>query len=311
MPDQFSTAASVRHELDPLELSNLTWELLSKTNPSKPHVSVPTFVGELKDLPLLFKSWGDDLLRQHATGYITAKWAIAPLMSDIMKMLDFSKAINDRLTSVKRARDGKPIKRMASLGGETKFWNTETQLLNSSPVGLTGHKECSSEWKLWGTVQYVHDSSYPFPEDISRDIYHARQLALGITGWETLATTWELLPWSWFVDWFAGVGTTISALHNSLHLVPTMISIMYYRKLTLRSKVTGKADWVTIDVDPIRTSSIKERHPGVRLLPFPVYMPLFDSGKWTILSALAVLSSRYGRKSPRMPKWNKHFGLFD
>lgn len=44
------------------ELHDFAWKILAETNPQTPHVSVPSFVGELKDIPGTIRGLGGDLL---------------------------------------------------------------------------------------------------------------------------------------------------------------------------------------------------------------------------------------------------------
>jgi hypothetical protein len=112
-----------------IDLNNLAWAILAGTNPQVPHVSVPSFIGELKDLPSLVKGYGDGLLKAVANANLSWRWAIRPMIGDLRKLCAFQKAMNNRLTELYALRTGKVLRRRCHLGKtylkdplETNYW---------------------------------------------------------------------------------------------------------------------------------------------------------------------------------------------
>jgi hypothetical protein len=273
-----------------LEKSNKAWEILANTNPNVPAVSVPAFIGELKDLPSLVKDWGGDLLKQVAKGHLSWRWAVKPMMGDIRKMLDFTKQVNDRLEWLKRLRDGNGLKRRCSLGSS----NSSDSFGASSPIHSNGftvqaRSRVHHSMRMWGTVQYKVAPGTSLPKS-DRELYNlARRLTYGITSHELLAATWELLPWSWFVDWFVGVGDTIAALNNTVPLTWGRFCLMRRIAAKREFEITAKPAFITVNGMPAGERIRKERYVIAPVLPFSLSLPLVDSGKWSVLASLAAL----------------------
>jgi hypothetical protein len=279
---------------------DFAWEILARTNPSQPHVSLPTFYGELKDLPLLIKSWGDDLLEQVASGYLTWRWALKPMERDIKKMFQFVNAVDKRVHDLKILRDGDYLSKRCGLGGRDPYqssWNP--QYLWTTKLMVNSRWRNTATERLWGSAQWRLDESATLPASGAdlRDL--ARRLTFGITGYEALATSWELMPWSWFVDWFTNVGDVISAAQNSVNCHATNICLM-------RESI-GHREYESCE--PNNRSDVlygehferlvrKERFVVSPGMPFvPTSLPILTEGQWSILGSLMIL------KDKRAVKW--------
>lgn len=277
-----------------LELSNLAWDTLARSNPSAAHVSVPTFIGELKDLPMLIKDWGGDLLKKVAKGHLSWRWAIKPMISDIRKFLDFAEAVDQRIKDLERLRSDRFLSKRAGLGGSSgDTVGTQYRFLwAQGGTRIGGYHDNSWTSRSWGSSQWRLSSSTSLPKTNSELIKLAQQLTFGITTYESLLTAWELLPWSWFADWFLGIQTVLSASNNTLSLTPSRISIMRTTTAVVKARVVDAPDisWITTSGKPSAKVTTKERWSATTALPFtPSYAPLFDKGKWSILGTLAVL----------------------
>lgn len=281
-----------------VELSNLAWEALAATNLNVPDVSLPTFIAELKDVPSLVKGWGQGLLRDVARGHLTWRWALKPMIRDLAKLYDVAEGINSRFALLDRLTTGKGkvVKRKKSLRSSSNVSVSTVQLL-SVGANIQGRRTltntekvwCSVSWKLApGVVPRVWSNS-----EIRRMRAISMKLALGVTNREALAALWEVTPWSWFVDWFAGIGTVMAATNNTIPLTWGTICIMRttIAKATVEP-MTSSADlaWCKPDGTHVQSEVRKERRVASPTLPFaPSYLPLISGRHWSILGSLAVL----------------------
>lgn len=280
--------------LTALDRSNKAWEILSKSNPSIPHVSVPTFIGELKDLPGLVKGYGDGLLKSVANGYLSWRWAIRPMISDLRKLFNFVKAVDDRTTMLMKLRAGQTIRKRVKLGeGKGNLAPGIYVVESKSGGGCSCTFEERHSFKEWGTVQWklLPDSKLPqLGYGPLREM--ARNLTFGFTSHELLAAAWELTPWSWLADWFGNTGDLIAATNNSVGC--TWKDICYMRtsqSYTETYNFTGDP-WVLAGLKNRRyvlTQKRKERYVCSPSVPFPFpQLPILTNGQWSILAALAA-----------------------
>ncbi len=275
------------------QLNNDAWEILSKTNPSRPHVNVPAALGELGDLPKLVKGWGDGLLSAAAKGNLSWRWCVKPMIGDVRKLANFTNTANKRLAQLRRLRDGKVMRTRCNLSANQVSSGPTRSLIHSEGAAIYAFARTVSDYQKWGSAEWkiLPDSVLPELSDADLRRFNNR-VALGLTTHGALEAAWELVPWSWFVDWFSNVGDMLAATNNSVGCTWGRICVMR----TSNSRTT-------YDLDPVGTATWptyigwynlhfqrKERWPTYPIVPVPLpTLPIFDGGKLSILLSLAAL----------------------
>lgn len=315
-----------------LQMNNWAWRTLAEGNPSAADISLPTFLAELKDMPSLVKNWygmfingkkgikalrdmngrGDssvtdahvaNLLLQIpeivAAGHLTWRWAISPFVRDVNTLLDASRLIQKRVDLLNKLANGRSIRTRVALGKTIKRVNEANGYLHTLNGSVYGRRVIDYTEKVWGTVRYSLQNGKLFPSMQTNILAKARRLVLGITTHEALATAWELMPWSWFVDWFAGIGTVIKATNNSLGLSHGAVCIMRHASSVTSIDVNAALTdpWIVLSGEYKETYDRKERYGNASpILPFaPTYLPVLTGKALSILGSLFVLQQKPGK----------------
>jgi hypothetical protein len=329
------------------ELHDFAWKILAQTNPSTPHVSVPSFMGELKEFPALLRACGGDFLARSlkgvsspggwvkkaaatagqaiagmrgnpfprilnhiASGHLSWRWGIKPLIGDLRKMYGFIKAANERFKELRNLRDGKTIRKRCSLGKYLKKSERQRKFLHSFYYGLEGWSQVTYTAEVWGSAEWklALTESDPlwdaiFGPKLNPDMTDqqlellSRQIAAGFTSHEILATAWELTPWSWLADWCGNVNDVIAASNNALGLTWGRICVMRRSKGEYNVEIDHSvgSTWATLSGGWRVAMERKDRHPVFPVLPFPLpHLPFLSKGRMSILGSLAIL------KAPRL-----------
>jgi hypothetical protein len=296
------------------DFNSFAWQILAETNPQTPHVSVPSVIGELKDLPSLVKGWGDTLLKAAfrgttrglpglvrkslglaANANLTWRWVVRPMASDLRKLFDFVRAVNNRLDELYSLRENRVLKRRCHFGkaqavtyDEALHWfHAGYGVLLQGPLKTTWTKE------VWGTAQWKIAPDSQLPSKGAGELNQlARNLAFGLTSHEALAAAWELTPWSWLADWFGNVGDIIAATNNSVGLTWSKLCLMRHMFCHVDADInwSQSTPWVTLDSDYVLIWERKERWPVFPVIPFPLpNLPTLTGGQLSILASLAAL----------------------
>lgn len=277
--------------------SNYANTVLAKTNPSAPNISVPAFIGELKDVPELIKDWGGSILRKIAKGHLSWRWGIAPMINDIRTMCDFSRLVDKRVKLLTQLRDKGVLRSQCSLGQSSFTDPTVALTVSSDSIFIRARRTTTYTSKVWGSVERKLSPGTVLPKTDADMRVIASQIVLGITSYELLAAAWELLPWSWFVDWFADVGAVIAANNNTIPMTWQNLCLM--RTTTSKSSYeletsAPSENWARISGSLYQNETRKERKVSVvpSLPVLPTLQPLVEGKTWAILGSIAVLNRR-------------------
>lgn len=326
--------------LTALAKSNYAWNILSKANPSAPDVSLPTTLLELKDIPSLMRSWyglfarrprgltgrllerrnGDLTYRGYlppqwalilsrtpeiiASGHLTWRWAVAPFIRDMRTLLDLQYLLSKRVAELKKLYTGRVIRRRVQLGKNSSQTVQTNQILHSEGLVIKGTRFIRYTESVWGTVKYKA------PQQLNVAMLHneaklrsfAYRLITGINTHGALATAWELMPWSWLVDWFTQIGTVINATNNTLGLVHSDCCLMRHTssETTIVIDNAASESWARPNRDYLETYERKERFVVAPVLPFaPTYLPIFTRKAELILGSLLISRVRPGETLAR------------
>jgi hypothetical protein len=280
-------------ELTLLQLNQLAWEVLARTNPSRSHVNVPAALGELRDIPQLVKGWGGGLLKKIAKGNISWRFGVKPMIGDIKKLMNFAGAVEQRMRYLRKLRDGKTIRKRVNLSTATSSSASSNLLLHSNGATLRGDVQTYYAAKAWGTAEWKlqPDADLPTLDDAELKKL-AQRLALGISTRGALEAAWELTPWSWFVDWFSNVGDIMAATNNTVPCTWGRVAVMRHSesRMSVTHNPTGSDTWPTYEGWYRLHRRRKERWNASPVIPVPLpYLPLLDKGQLSILLSLAAL----------------------
>jgi hypothetical protein len=285
----------------PLSDAEIATKVLANTNPGRSTFSVPTAVGELKDLPGLLRQTGR-FVKRFSKGpppgpselggwYLGYRFGWAPLLNDFKKLVDFTAMVDKRVDELNRLYDKGGLKRRVNIYTSVK--TDDDTSIHHSAIGLFIYCRIDKKTKrkVWATVRWT-PTSRPRYRDNSEQRNEARRLVGGINPYGAVETAWELLPWSWLIDWFTNIGDYIGSRNNSVPAVHSNVCIM--RNFETEHRVS-------------RTDSINEIEGGDGTVIYETKarsvvsgpsitagLPFLSAGQWSILGALAL--NRFGRR---------------
>lgn len=172
-------------------------------------------------------------------------------------------------------------RRLNLASGSASYEDTLSILSFPSSTIIYGRMSRITKGKQWGSVKWVPTA---VPKDLSNSSLRrlARDAVFGLGGVH-ISDVWELLPWSWMVDWCSNIGDWLQAKRNKIPVVPRDVCIMTYRETKSSWTRADQVLWVS-GGGGTSVLETKERALGSGSLSASI--PFLNGGQLSILSAL-------------------------
>jgi len=268
-------------------------DAIAKSNPSKPTVDLPLLVWELRELPQLIRWTGERLLSRKTSGaYLAWSFGAAPLIGDLLKLLEFQLHVERRIKVLDRLFSGQGISRDVTLSkwtvnesgtyGDTgPSWYISYN--NGAAASMKGKINWTNSSRSWANVKWTPTAGYP--RQSHPDRLNAIRLVLGLN--PSLSTVWNAVPWTWLTDWFINIGDYLAATNNILGLTHSAVNVMCETKVDVEYVVTLKPSIVTVH-DQSGTSFVMKRRDVFSGPSVSASIPFLTGRQWSILGALAI-----------------------
>lgn len=255
--------------------------VLAKTNPSRPSVDLPVALLELKDFPQLFKTAGKPFLKKVAGANLSYQFGIKPLASDLAKLIMFSDILDKRVIELNRLAERGLYRRIDI--GEFEGQQTHNAVVVQSLFAFR-ERDVTRVTKstVSGFVKWF-PASNNFPKSDASIKSLARKAALGLT--VDFSTAWNLIPWSWLVDWCTSAGDFLMANRNIVPSTHGPVQVMRHTKTEHTFPAIG-------DISACYcTTESKYRMPTTPS-PFTAHLPILSGKQMSILGSIGVLSGK-------------------
>lgn len=200
---------------------------IARSQPLRPETHYLTFARELlKDgLPRLtgsfFRKEGFNA-RSAGNEYLNLEFGLLPTLRDLTRLFETMNKADQILIQMSRD-SGRVVRRRYTFPDDTvtTSWVVNAQLplptLVTPLYGASPHRPLHVQDTITRKRWFSGAFEYRIPNVYSRDLRTSAQGAASelnrLYGVRSLATTaWNVIPFSWAVDWFANVGDTIANL---------------------------------------------------------------------------------------------------
>lgn len=276
---------------------------MAKAKPTRPQAGLSVFLGELRDIPTVplihsfkrraraFKDLGHE--------YLNVQFGWLPFVSDLRKM--YQAIVHFDARHAQLIRDsGKVVRRRATILNDT---STTTEIVSQSWPGVASHnftgraiakggvltKTVTLSESVWysGAFTYYLDPG----KTVAGSIRRKAQIAQILFGAEiSPRVVWELMPWSWLVDWASNAGDVVSNLSDSDYLVQRYGYVMRHKKSQTEYSLAGAvtADGKSFGCSQTYVTESKQRMAADSPYGFGVFLPNLSGKQTAILAALGL-----------------------
>jgi hypothetical protein len=273
-------------------------------NQAKPRLAslnLGQFLAELRDAPSLFR-FQLKRFRDLGKGYLNAQFGWKPFLSDLRRWYQSIIKLDQQLARLQK-QNGKWQRRRRTILDETTVTTPSltVDLYNPTLVTKVDQQVMKTETeRSWFSGSF----RYYIPNLTNGDWGNVPKIKK-LWGLEvTPQLVWELLPYSWLVDWFANVGDVISNYTsiNEDNMVARQAYVMRHKSTEYRLIYTGRFQITTYV--PYQTTftyhdviSYYKTETKTRVEASPYGFDLswadFNSFQVSILAALGVSKSRF------------------
>jgi hypothetical protein len=294
-PDGSSNYSTACPNVTPIDGAYWTTRALANADPYNPAVDLPLFWFELKDFPGMLKELGHVLQRKIKPsmvpgGYLSYKFGWAPLVSDVRKLLDFSKQTEDRARYFRNLEWRHHVKRTL-FNGEISRKTTKDGyiILTNMPLGKYGY---TADVTTYENLRVWYSTNAKLLKDIPAMPNELRKVAFKASyGLNLRAETfWDAIPWTWLSDYLFNIGDYISANQALTHLQVTRFNLMWTndaRTVHERVRLAPGLSSTAYEAQTVSQSRSVSQNPTPRITT----TPFLTKSQEGILGALATASA--------------------
>lgn len=217
-------------------------KLLDRTSPFRAEFSIPVAIRELVDISQMFRLVGNSLLQLSGNAYLNYRFGWQTFLQDLKKLDNIVKLVDQRVREFDSLFRTGGLRRNIFLdhySHSDTFYSTS--YMNSTfGVWIEGRPMFSdTRTKVWGSVRWIPKGNFRVPEGPDRWRLAVQQVF--DVGPVDAKTIWDIIPWTWLIDYFVSVGDFLGSNTGRLLVEPADICIMRETETVQRIPVKSSA----------------------------------------------------------------------
>lgn len=274
------------------ENRELALELLAATNPLRSEFSVPVAIKELVDIGTLFKIAASSFAAMVGGSYLNYKFGWEQFLRDLKTLSNITVAIERRIKEFDSLSKHGGLRRKMNLRSKSSdYLNPSSTLQSAWGVSITAKVVGKYNCQTYGTVRWRIREGYDKNLFKLQSFNKAVSLVFDL-GQLDSQTVWNLVPFSWLVDYFVDMNTYFGAHETKGILEPYDICIVRKSKSRFSQKVLTKPSSITLSGSGRYGRNLMERDVvTVSSLSLPS-IGLLSSNQMLILAALIASFKR-------------------
>jgi len=280
---------------------DLAVEMTKRTQPYRPSFVSLEYLEDLKDVGgLLFNKMGSALsklskvvparmwpgLRRAAKLTLLEQFVILPLISDIEVLFKFQSLVDSRCKEINRLYGERGLRRTKHLWNGSNVANISGQTIQSQGVLLHARVTKTTTIEINGHIRWyaifpIKPSDASIRSRVRREIIGADLNPYSI---------YQLIPWSWFIDYFTNLGDLCLGAKNMFELYHLPVTISSYKRTHSITTNHDKSSFGGNDVTCTQISNeLISINRGYATPSLTARQELLKPAQTSILGSLAIL----------------------
>lgn len=296
---QVANPNAVTHlSLPALDYPLLASSVLKRTSPNRSSMESLVSLAELRELPGMVKDsmdfrlknlfrnvsrWGP--LSKLAKLNLMIQFGVLPMVQDAQTLLNMSHLVDARVRELERLRT-RGLRRTVFLQGDSSIFDEPSVIVHSNDAIIRGTLHRRTIRQVKGHVRWTLLGNHVLADDTLRAL--AQKVVSGMV--LDPATLYELLPWSWLIDYFTNLGDFVALNRNTIpvsHSNPTF-SVHTKTEITSSSHTYSNNARIT----SFKNSYETKLRTAPMAASLAARMTFLTARQTSILGSLAILRDR-------------------
>lgn len=231
---------------------------------------------------MLLRDVGNSFIHRLGSTNLKYQFGLKPLVGDLVKLMNFNDQVERRVKDIEKLKTGRGFRKTVDIWygdkaiNDSLVFQSQGAWIQAPRIGLGKlGMRCHCRWSPTDVPALSSPASV-------RGL--AKRAVTGMT--IDYSTLWEIMPWSWLIDWGFDVGSYLKANRN---VVPASLSqcvVMTHTKTSWFTDTTPKGDY-----GRHMSAFSLDREEKRRQMPIvapTAHFPFLSGNQMGILASLAV-----------------------
>lgn len=256
-------------------------EVASRTNPSNASVNLPVSIFELKDIPRMLQRKS---LKQKGNSVLEGTFGYEPLLRDFQGMLHAVNSIESRIATLRMLGKGKLSRTRTIFSGFASSLNTSGVLVDYHARGSIYADRVLHTTRVskQGTASWR--PTYDISQLTEKELWkQAVRLIYGLDPQALWSDIYQVLPWSWLIDYFSNLGDLMSLTNNSVASLGAPVAVSTVTESTYEASAFRFTSAPPPEVQTFRMTRRDWTRDPVNPLGLVFRVPILTHGQMSIL----------------------------
>jgi len=279
-------------------------DAIARTNPSRPSLIPLEYLQDLKDIPKLLRDVERIRNRKLALNLtpkelanqnLLFQFGLLPLIDDVQRLLHFQHYANKRLEELNKLYSPLGLRRSIRVGKASNHMTRSNVTTGLGYATVSCKRETITRGEKWVTVRWKPTVIPAWSKSDEGRIRKAREVASGLTPEGISQGLWELLPWSFIVDWFTNLGdfailhsNTVPAQSGSYNVMQHTLTTDTYRVDSFANTVFSAGAAAAIRGGGGTVTLETKRRACPTHVSLSAFLPFLGDNRLSILGSLFV-----------------------
>ena len=157
--------------------------------------------------------------------YLNYRFGWLSFLDDVKTLAKIVEIVQSRVRELNSLKQHGGLIKRADLDSYASSWSGTDTIQSAFSVTMEAKSDHTTRWKIWGSVRWYPVFDDLIPSDPGDAWLFAVRQVLDLEEIDS-STLWNLIPWTWLIDYFTNLGDVFAAGEGRNIVEPRDICIM-------------------------------------------------------------------------------------